>query len=292
MEKQYGRVSRFRLSTLFISTVISISLVLYLLSSLGVVLFQAQKFSSFIRENIGFSVIMHQDAKESEILALNKELDAAEFVKSTEYIHKDEVAEEMAKELGEDFIDFLGYNPLSSSIEIRLNAAYTQNDSLQKIEADLLKYPVVKEIFYQKPLIEKVNNNIKRISAIILGVTIFLLYISILLINSSIRLSIYSKRFIIKSMLLVGANSRFVREPFIIKGVVQGIWAGVLAAIYLGLTLWMGNKYLPEIIDMKDIDMYLSIMGVSVAFGIVFSWILTSLSVRKIISMKTDNLYN
>lgn len=93
-------------------------------------------------------------------------------------------------------------------------------------------------------------------------------------------------------MLLVGANSRFVREPFIIKGVVQGIWAGVLAAIYLGLTLWMGNKYLPEIIDMKDIDMYLSIMGVSVAFGIVFSWILTSLSVRKIISMKTDNLYN
>jgi cell division transport system permease protein len=285
------KVSRFRLTTLFISTVFSISLVLFLLALLGTILFHAQRVSTYVRENIGFSVMMHQDVRESEILNFQKTLDAAAFVKSTEYIPKEKAADELAKELGEDFIDFMGYNPLPSSIEVRLNADYTQNDSLAKIEENLLKNPAVKEIFYQKHLVEKVNANIDKITLIMLSLSGFLLLISILLINSTIRLSIYSKRFIIKSMLLVGASSRFIREPFILKGIYQGLWAGILAAIYLFGVLWIGNQYLPEIIDFKDIDSYLSIFGIVVLFGILFSWISTSFSVRKIINMKTDNLY-
>lgn len=291
MAQHPEKVSRFRLTTLFISTVFSISLVLFLLALLGTILFHAQRVSTYVRENIGFSIMMHQDVRESEILNFQKTLDAASFVKTTEFIPKEKAAEELANELGEDFIDFMGYNPLPSSIEVRLNADYTQKDSLAAIEANLLKNPSVKEVFYQKHLVEKVNSNIDKITLILLSLSVFLLLISILLINSTIRLSIYSKRFIIKSMLLVGASSRFIREPFIFKGIYQGLWAGILAAAYLFGVLWLGNHYLPEVVDFKDIDAYLSIFGMVVLFGVLFSWISTSFSVRKIINMKTDNLY-
>lgn len=291
MANQHDKVSRFRLTTLFVSTVLSISLVLFLLALLGTILFHAQKVSSYVRENIGFSIMMHQDTREADILSFQKTLDAAPYVKSTEYVSKDKAAADLAKDLGEEFLDFMGYNPLPSSIEVRLNAAYTQADSLTKIETDLLKNPFVKEVFYQKHLVEKVNQNINKISLIMLIASLLLLLISVLLINSTIRLSIYSKRFIIKSMLLVGASSKFIRKPFILKGIYQGIWGGLLAAVYLAFALWASNKYLPEIIDFQNIDAYLIIFGIVVLFGILFSWISTTLSVRKIINMKTDNLY-
>ncbi len=292
MANPKDKVSRFRLTTLFVSTVISISIVLFLLILTGTIMFHAQRFSAFVRENIGFTVMMHQDVKESEVLSYKQILDASPFIKSTEYISKDEAAKDLAKELGEEFIDFMGYNPLPSSIEVKLNSAYTQSDSISKIEQEIMSNPSVKEVFYQKNLVDKVNQNINKIGLIMILCSAFLLLISILLINSTIKLSIYSKRFIIKSMLLVGASSRFIRRPFIVKGIYQGIWGGFLAAIYFSVTLWVSNKYLPEIVDFQDFDIYLIIFGLVIGFGILFSWISTSLSVRKIINMKTDNLYN
>ncbi len=292
MANQNDKISRFRLTTLFVSTVISISLVLFLLTVLGTVVFHAQRVSNYVRENIGFSVMMHQDVKESDVLMYKRTLDSLPFVKSTEYISKDVAAKDLAKELGEEFIDFMGYNPLPSSIEVKLNANYTQTDSLNIIEQQIMANPSVKEVFYQKHLVEKVNQNINKIGLIMLIASAFLLLISILLINSTIRLSVYSKRFIIKSMLLVGASSRLIRRPFIVKGLYQGIWGGFLAAIYFSVVLWFSNKYLPEIVDFQEIDIYAIIFAIVMAFGIFFSWISTLFSVKKIINMKTDNLYN
>lgn len=292
MANQNDKISRFRLTTLFVSTVISISLVLFLLTVLGTVMFHAQRVSTYVKENIGFSVMMHQEVKESEVLSYKRTLDSLPFVKSTEYISKDVAAKDLAKDLGEEFIDFMGYNPLPSSIEVKLNANYTQTDSLNKIEQLIMANPSVKEVFYQKHLVDKVNQNINKIGLIMIIASAFLLLISILLINSTIRLSVYSKRFIIKSMLLVGASSRLIRRPFILKGLYQGVWGGFLAAIYFSVVLWFSHKYIPEIVDLQEIDIYSIIFAIVMGFGIFFSWISTLLSVKKIINMKTDNLYN
>lgn len=285
------RLSRRRLQTSTATTIISISLVLFMLGLLGLIVLHAQKLSDYVKENIGFSVIIKEEVKETGILEFQKKLDLEPFVKSTEYITRERAAEELTKDLGEDFVDFLGYNPLLASIDIRMKAEYANNDSLKVLESKLIANPIVKEVFYHKSLVDLVNQNIRRISIVLLAFTLVLLLISVALINNTIRLSVYSKRFIIKSMLLVGATQRFVRKPFLLKSLLHGFLSALVAIVLLGLVLYFSRKALPELVDLQDIDMFLSLFGIVTVLGLFITGISTLFAVHKFLRISNDKLY-
>jgi cell division transport system permease protein len=291
MARTEDKLSRRRLQTSTATTIISISLVLFMLGLLGLIVLHANKLSDYVKENIGFSVIIKEEVKETGILEFRKKLDLEPFVKSTDYITKEKAAENLTKDLGEDFVDFLGYNPLLASIDIRLNAEYANNDSLIVLEKRLVANPIVKEVFYHKSLVELVNQNIRRISIIILAFTALLMLISIALINNTIRLSVYSKRFIIKSMLLVGATQRFVKKPFLLRSLLHGFISALIAIVLLGLVLYFSRQALPELVDLQDIDMFLSLFGIVTALGLIITGVSTLFAVRKFLRISNDKLY-
>jgi len=233
MARQEDKYTRRRLQSSYITTVVSISLVLFMLGLLGLIIFHAKKLSDYVKENIGFSIIMKENVKEAGIIKLQKTLDATDYIKSTEYITKEQAAKEFTEELGEDFTSFLGYNPLLPTIEVRFKAAYANNDSLSVIKDKILADENVKEVFYHESLVNVVNKNVRKIGIIIFGFSALLLIIAIALINNTIRLSVYSKRFIIRSMQLVGATRQFISKPFILKGVLQGIIGSFIAILLL-----------------------------------------------------------
>lgn len=291
MSKAEDKYSKRRLKSSYITTVVSITLVLFMLGMLGLIILHAKKLSDYVKENIGFSIIMKENVKEAGIIQLQKTLDASDYVKSTEYITKEKAAEELTKDLGEDFIDFLGYNPLLPSIDLRLKAEYANIDSLDIIEKDLLANKNVKEVFYQKSLVHLINKNLRRISIIILGFSILLLIIAIALINNTIRLSVYSKRFLIKSMQLVGATQAFIRRPFILKGILHGIMGAFIAILLLVGILYFSQQEIPELINLQDADLFISIFGFVILLGIIISWISTFFAVKKYLNLKADSLY-
>lgn len=291
MSRNEDKLSRRRLQTSTATTIISISLVLFMLGLLGLIVLHAKKLSDYVKENIGFSVIIKEEIKEPGILEFQKMLDLEPFVKSTEYITRERAAEELTKDLGEDFVGFLGYNPLLASIDIRLNAEYANNDSLIVLEKRLLSNRIVKEVFYHKSLVELVNQNIRRISIVLLAFTLVLLLISVALINNTIRLSVYSKRFIIKSMLLVGATQGFVRKPFLLKSLLHGFLSALIAIVLLGLVLYFSRQALPELVDLQDIDMFLSLFALVSLLGLFITGISTYFAVRKFIRISNDRLY-
>lgn len=291
MSNQIDNYTKRRLTTTLIYSTLSISLVLYMVGLLLVMIYSGSKISSFVKENIGFSVYLHNDSKEIDILSLKKTLDIAPYTKSTEYISQDQAAKEMQKSIGENVIDISGTNPFPPTLDIRLKSEYTAIDSIKKIEQVLLKNPIVKEITYSKPVVDIINHNLKNISFTLMIISLILILISVMLINSTIRLSVYAKRFIIRSMLLVGATRRFIQRPFILKGIIQGIWASVIAIILLGATLYGGMYYFPDVFSLADLDIYLIIFAISTGFGIFFSWASTVFAVKKFIKMKTDLLY-
>jgi cell division transport system permease protein len=287
-EEKYNRR---RLRGSYITTVVSISLVLFMLGLLGLIILHAQKLSDYVKENIGFSIIMKDNVKEAGIIQLQKILDATPYVKSTEYITKEQAAEEFAKELGEDFTSFLGYNPLLPTIEVRFKAEYANNDSLTIIKDKILDNSNVKEVWYQESLVDVVNKNVRKIGIIILGFSGLLLIISIALINNTIRLSVYSKRFLIRSMQLVGATRRFISKPFILKGIVQGIIGAMLAIVLLTGIVYVSQREVPELVNLQEIDLYLSLFGIVILLGIIITWLSNYFAVRKYIKIKSENLY-
>ncbi|MFZ4412333.1 MAG: cell division protein FtsX [Bacteroidales bacterium] len=291
MSKQEEKYNKRRLKSSYITTVVSISLVLFMLGLLGLIIMHAQKISNQVKENIGFSIFMKESAKEADVIRFQKSLDVSTFSKSTEYITKEEAAKNVSKNLGEDFVNFLGSNPLTAQIDVRLNASYANNDSLALIEKQMLKNDIVKEVYYQKSLVQLVNENIKKISLVFLSFSSLLLIIAIALINNTIRLSVYSNRFLIKTMQLVGATQHFIRKPFLLKGIVSGIYGALIAIAFLAGVLYAAQQNFPDLVNIQEIDLYLIVFGIVIVLGILFSWISTFLAVRKYLNMKTDGLY-
>jgi len=291
MARKEHKYYRRRIHTSYITTVISITLVLFMMGVLGLLILHAKNLSDYVKENIGFSIMIRENIKEGGILEFQKKLDAQPYVKSTEYIPKDRAAVELKKELGEDFIGFLGYNPLLPTIDLRLKAEYANLPSVVQIEKKLLANPEVKEVFYQKSLVEMVNQNIERISLVLLGFSLALLIISIALINNTIRLSVYSKRFIIRSMQLVGATEGFIQKPFIIRGIVNGIISSVLAIGLLMMVVYFAIEEVPELLQIENLMMYIILVGSTLVLGIMISWFSTYFAVRRFLRMKTDSLY-
>ncbi len=285
------KYSKRRLAGSSITTVVSLSLVLFMLGLLGIIILNTNKLADNVKENIGFQIILNDNAKEADVQHLTKTLNSSAYVKSTEFITKEEAAVRLQKDLGEDFINFLGYNPLLSSINVHLKAGYANADSLSWIEKDMLKSKFVKEVVYQKSLVTMINENVKKISQVILLFSGLLMIIALALINNTIRLSIYSKRFIIKTMQLVGATQKFIRRPFVIKGIKHGIYGAIIAISMLIGVLFFAQKQLPELAELQDEKMLASLFGLVIVLGIIISWISTSLAVRKYLRLKSDDLY-
>ncbi len=289
-EFEDSRAAR-KTKTIYISTVISISLVLLMVGLLGLILVHGRKLSNYVKENIVLNVIINEGTKEVEVLQLQKQIEANNYVKSTQYISKELAARNLTQDLGEDFIKFLGYNPLLSSIDVYMKADFANNQSIDILSKQLQKNPMINEVRYQKSLVDMINQNIRTISLVILGFGGVLLIIAVALINNTIRLAIYSQRFIIKSMQLVGATRGFIRKPFINYGILHGFIAGLIAIILLVLTLYFAQKEIPELVILTDFTefgiVFLGVIGV----GILISGISTYFAVTKYLGLKTQDLY-
>jgi cell division transport system permease protein len=262
-----------------------------MLGILLLLLLNAQKISTYVKENIGFSVILHDDVREVDANFLRKTLDASPYVRITEYISKEEAAEELQEELGEDFIGFLGYNPLSSSIEVKLKASYANPDSIRLIEDELMAHRPVKEVFYQKSLVNLINENVQKIGAIILLFSALMLFVAIVLINNTIRLSVYSKRFIINTMKLVGATWGFIRKPFLLKSMLHGFYAALMALVLLTGLIYLIQHEFYEVINLGQIELMVGMSGLIIILGVVINLISTSLAVGKYLRLSSDELY-
>ncbi len=277
-----------RLRGSYITSIMSISLVLFLLGMLGFFVLNVGKISNYVKENIGFAVILKENVKEIEILKLQKQLDATNFVKTTKYIPKDQAAKELKSELGEDFVEFLGYNPLLSSIDLQLRAQYANIDSINKIERHLKKYSQVKEVYYQKSLVHLVNENVRKITIIIFIISLVLTMISVALINNTIRLSVYARRFLINTMKLVGATDDFIRKPFLIQSATTGIISGVLAILLLMGLINVAQEELYQVISLDHILwLFLCILIAGLMITVISSYI----AVNRYLTIKPEELY-
>jgi len=291
MSKKENRTYSRRIRSSTITSMISISLVLLLLGLVGLLLVNGRNIRQQVMESIGFNVILKENIKEADIYQLQKILDAREYILSTEYITKEEAALETEQVLGEDFIQFLGYNPLPPSIRVRLHQQWAKPDSVMIIEQDLMQYDSVEEVYYKKSLLYTINENIRQISLIILGFSILLTLISVTLINNTIRLSIYSKRFIINTMQLVGATRGFIRRPFLFRGAASGFSASLISlALLFGLVYLLQEEF-EGVISLKDYDL-LAILALGVILiGMIINWVSTFFAVNKYLNIKTDKLY-
>ena len=285
------RISRRRYQSTYITTVVSMTLVLLMLGLLAMILLQAQQLSNYVKENIGIRVYMKEGSRDADIIRLQKLLDAQPYVKSTRYVPPEEAARELTEELGEDFIDFLGYNPLPPSIDLRINARWATLDSLQKIEQSIVRDSNVKEVFYQKTLVDLINRNIRTISIVLLGFSALLTAIAVVLIHNTIRLSVYSRRFLIRTMKLVGATQAFIRRPFLWRGIVQGLWGAILAILLLIGLVYFSRQQLPELVELYDMEVFSLLFAFVLVMGMAISWISTFFAVRKYLRMNEDELY-
>lgn len=285
------KYSKRRLAGSSITTVVSLSLVLFMLGLLGIIILNTRQLSDNIKENIGFQIILNENVKEADVAKLQKTLDVSSYVKSTEFITKEEAAKRLQEDLGEDFISFLGFNPLLASINVHLKAEYANADSVSWIEKEIIDTHLAKEVIYQKSLINIINEKVQKISLFILIFTSLLMVIALALINNTIRLSIYSKRFIIKTMQLVGATQGFIRQPFLLTGIKHGIYGAVIAILMLVGFLYVVQKQLPEMEELQNERMLLFLFGIVVIMGIIISWISTWLAVRKYLRLRSDELY-
>ncbi len=280
-----------RLRSSQVTAIISISLVLFMLGLMGTMILFAGRISNYVKENIGFSIILNDEIKEIDSFRLQKDLDATHYIKSTEYIAREKAAQEFQEALGENFVDFLGYNPLLASIEVKLYAEYTNQDSLLMIKDHLSQYDQIKEVYYQENLVNLLNNNIKRISIYLMFFSFLLLLISIVLINNTVRLTIYARRFIINTMKLVGATHSFIRLPFLMQSIWQGIIASILSIALLSVVLRAMEKEFNEIISFREFELIGILFASIVLLGIIISALSAYFASTKYLRMKTDHLF-
>lgn len=274
-------------------SLMSITLVLFLLGVFALLMMHAQKLSNHLKENIGFEVVMNSNVKEANILKLQQELDSMPAVKSTEYISKEEAIRRLSEDLGEDFLQWLGNeeNPLLPSIDVRFNADWANNDSINQLQAQLLKNKDIKDVYYQKSLVNLINQNVNRIGIALIIASLVLLIIAITLIRNTIRLSIYSKRFLVRSMQLVGATPSYIRRPFIRSGITQGFFGALLADAFLALLLYGLTKRLPELTFVQDYKIIIGIFVGVLILGILLGGLSTRLALQKYLHADIDQLY-
>jgi cell division transport system permease protein len=286
-----NQITRRRLTSSYLTSLISISLVLFLLGVVGFLILNAQSLSNYVKENIGVNIELKDNIREADIQQFRKILDVKKYVKSTEYISKEQAAAETQKALGEDFIRFLGYNPLPISIKVKLIAEYANPDSINSIEKDLGKYKQINEIYYRKSLVHEINENVRKISLVLISFTLLLFLIALTLINNTIRLSVYSKRFLIHSMQLVGATRSFIRMPFIMKSAWQGLISAMISITLLLTTIYFAQQQVEGIIEFVDPTLLALLFGGEIITGIIISSVSSFFAVNKYLNNNIDALY-
>ena len=275
----------------FITSSISTMLVLLLLGMVVFFVLSANNLSTYVRENIGLNVLVSDDMKQPEALKFQKTLNEKVYVKESQYISKEQALKEQTEAMGTDPAEFLGYNPFTASIEIKLNAVYANSDSIAWIEKEILENKKVMEVSYPQDLLDSVNRNLQKVSLFLLGLAALLTLISFALINNTIRLAIYAKRFLIHTMKLVGASWSFIRKPFLIRNLWIGVLAAVMADAVLMTMAYMLVKYEPQLVEIITAQTMLVVMLSVLAFGVLITWMCAYISINKYLRMKASTLY-
>jgi cell division transport system permease protein len=291
MASSFEKFQKRRVITSYFSVVLSIFLVLFLLGLLGLFVLNSKRISNNFKEEIAMTVFFKNDANDTIIKAFDEELKTAKFAKSYEYVSKEKAAEMHKKDIGEDFMQFLGVNPLQNSFDIYLKADYVVNDSITKIQNRLRKNEMIADIVYDKQLVDKVNDKIQEVSLWILIFSGIFAVISVLLINSSLRLSIYANRFIIKTMQMVGATKSFIRKPFIVRSLILGLIGSLLAVFALiGVLVYFETNY--DNLGIMDNQLAIAavLLGV-VVLGMLITWLSTFFATQRFLNLRTDDLY-
>jgi cell division transport system permease protein len=291
MSKTEDKFNKRRLRGSYVSVVVSISLVLTLLGLISIIVLKAKELERNTKENYTFTVLLKDEANQSAIRQFMKELDVSEYVKTTQFISKEEAAELMKEELDQDFLEFFGSNPLPNAIDINLKAEFVESSKLNAIKEELQANPIVNELAYDADFIEIVTDKLNIIITYLLAGAVLLLLIAIALINSSIRLTIYSKRFIIKTMQLVGATRLFIQKPFMARSLKLGFAGSIIAiAIVLGIVMIV-QQYLPDFITVEETNVLAISAGVMVILGMLISWVSTLIAVNKYLNLNTDEIH-
>ena len=291
MARSIDSFNKRRLLTSYFSVIVSITLVLFLLGFFGFLVFSTKKLANHFKEQVTVTILIKDEAKSADIAQLQKTLSVASFVKSLRFISKDEAAETFSKDIGEDFVSFIGTNPLQNIIDLSLKADYAEPDRMAEIKRELEQNSFVSEVVYDQSLVALIHENVNRIGLITLVFSALFSFVSVLLINASIRLSIYSKRFIIKTMQLVGATRSFIRRPFICTNVRLGILSAFLAILlFYGALLAIVKSY-PEFSILLDNTILCIVFIGILAMGILISWLSTYFATQRFLNLNTNDLY-
>lgn len=291
MAKGEKRTVRRRIVNAYISSVISISLVLLLVGVAGLLLVNARSVSDYFKENMQVSVMLSPDVSDDRASGFQSELEMMPFIRSTEFISKEQGAEEMSELLGEDFLKVFDTAPIPVSIDVTLDAAYVSADSLEVVRKTIMASPLVDEVVYQQSLVEALNANLSKISSVLAVFIVLLLFISFVLINNTVRLSVFDKRFVIHTMKMVGATRSFIRAPFLVQAFFQGIFAAIMAIIMLLAVLFVIRSEFMQMFEIFSLDLLLVVMGIVIASGVVICLSSTWFVVGKLVSLSKDELY-
>lgn len=291
MQTEAPKNSNRRLRSSYISAILSISLVLLMLGLLGLLVLDAKKISDYVKEHVELNVFLNDGISNSDIKKFHREIEKRPYTKSVVYISKQEALDSLIIELGEDALGMLESNPLPATLDIRVNAEYSNPDSLKKIHNELSGSNLAREVSYQHTEVDKMNDNFRAIAMVILVFCALLFFIAVALINNTIRISMYSRRFLIKSMQLVGATKAFIRWPFLKKGIGHGIIAGIIASILLSGIIYLIHTHFPELGQLSDLRMLAILIGSVLVLGLLLSFISTYFAVNRYLRLKTDELY-
>lgn len=291
MDKSFEKYQKRRLQSSYLSVIISISLVLFLLGVLGLFVIKAKSITEYFKEKVTMTVFLNDNATKNDVEILKAELKKAAYTKSVIYISKKEAAQKYSEEIGEDFIKFLGDNPLKNAIDLSLKSAFVTPEKMAEIEKKLLNRSIIAEVSYDKPLIELLTKNITRLSFWMLIFSGVFTLIAVVLINSSIRLSVYSKRFTIKTMQMVGATKGFIRTPFIWKSVQLGILGAVVSILGIVAFILYINKTIPELEMLSDYEMLGILFIAIIVLGVLITGVSTFFATQRFLNLRTDELY-
>jgi len=291
MSRSFEKFQKRRLISSYVSAIVSIGLVLFLLGFLGLILMKSRNVADHFKEHIALTVFLKDDARSVEIEQLQQTVQLADYTKSAVFVSKEQAAEEHSALIGENFMEFLGDNPLKNSIDVFLLADYVTADEVENIKNELLQNNFIDSVNYDKPLIVLLNDNIKKISFWALVISMVFLIIAIILINHSIRLSVYAKRFTIKTMQLVGATKSFIRAPFVRQSLFFGSIGGVLALLGLLGVVWTLNQYFPELNIISDVQGLLWLSLFVLGTGVLISGLSTYFATRRFLNLRSDELY-
>jgi len=291
MASSFDKYQKRKLISSYVSVVISIALVLFLLGCLGLLVINSKKVADHFKEQVVMTIYLNDTAKDVEVNQLKKSLAMADYTKEAVYVSKEEAAEFMKAETGEDFMDFVGYNPLKNSIDVHLKADFVTTEQLAEISEGLSNKAFIEEIRYDNDLVELMNDNVKKITFWVLIISALFTLIAVLLINSSIRLAVYSKRFIIKTMQMVGATKRFIRRPFVWKSVQLGIIGALVALAGMAVVLYYLDLTFPELELLRNAVLIGALFVGIFLLGILITWISTFIATQRFLNLKTDQLY-